>query len=289
MKMKNNNDSRFESRFNKVLDIFLRLFFPKVCPLCGEIIPIDREYCRCSWYNSRRIEYDYCRHCGCDKALCVCGSPNATYLPEIAAVYYYHGKVRSDILDMKFYGKKRLARKLGTDMAERCAQVYCTVDFDMVTFVPMSRESLKNRGYNQSQLLSEIVAESFLIPSVELLCKIKNTQQQHKLSGKERKKNLSGSMKVIDADLVKGKTILLCDDVKTTGATLNECVKLLMAAGAAKVCCLCIAVTKYSNYKINKLPLFDNNINGDTNETVQRQLRRKPPYDKRSSSRRRKF
>ncbi len=235
----------FKDRIHKISNKLIRCVYPEHCPVCDEIIPLMEDYCFCSRDESKKISKDYCRHCGQNSDNCTCGAENSVYLPDIAAVYYYSGKIRADILNFKFNNCKKMAVKLGEAMAERCAIVYCDVDFDFVTFVPMTKESYLKRGYNQSQLLAEVLAEKFFLPVEDLLVKTKNTASQRELGGKERIENLKGSIRLKKDVSVKGKTILVCDDVKTTGSTLGQCVKALEEAGAHRVCCLSIAVTEF--------------------------------------------
>ncbi len=251
----------------------IRCLYPERCDICGKIVPLDKDYCDCRYRRLRRIKDDFCHHCGRNIEDCNCSAPNSVYLPEIAAVYYYSGVIRREIIDFKFYGKKHLVKHFGLEMAERCRKVYGHIDFDVVTFVPMGKSSYKERGYNQSQLLANYVGATLFVPTKGLLKKVKKTENQHKLSGRERTKNLRDSIAVIDESEVKGKNILICDDVKTTGATLAECVELLRRAGAVNVCCLCAAVTKFSVKRLNISRLSVNNNLGDNFELFQQQLR----------------
>lgn len=235
-----------KEKIHKILDKLARLLFPKHCPVCDEIIPIRYDYCKCSRAESRRVRNDYCRHCGYDSDSCVCGMFNSVHLPDITAPYIYGGRIRADILNLKFNNDRYLAAKLGTEMAERVAYAYADIDFDYVTFVPMSEHSENVRTYNQGELLAVRVAELLFVSAEDLLVKTRETQTQHTLGGSERRKNLANSVEVKKPELVKGKNILLCDDVKTTGSTLNQCVQALDKAGARKVCCVCAALSDFS-------------------------------------------
>lgn len=230
----------------KIFDKIIRLLYPKRCPVCDEIIPIQYDYCRCSRMESRRIRNDYCRHCGHNADECVCGAYNSARLPDVTAPYVYGGKIRADILNLKFNNEKHLAKRLGTEMAERVAYAYSDIDFDLVSFVPMSLKSKNNRPYNQSELLAEQVGKLLFLPTENTLVKTRETKFQHELSGKERRHNLTASIDVLSGADVKGKTILLCDDIKTTGSTLEQCVNALNGAGAEKVCCVCVAISDFN-------------------------------------------
>lgn len=230
----------------RFIDKALRWVFPEKCSVCGKIIPINEDYCLCSRNESVKISDDFCRHCGNDTSNCVCSIKNAVILPEIAGVYIYSGKIRADILNLKFKNRKRLALRLGTEMAERCAKVYSDIDFDIVTFVPMTEKSLDVRLYNQSELLANQVGKLLFTPVSGLFVKTRETRTQHTLGGKERLENLKNSVKLSPGENVKGKNILICDDIKTTGSTLNQCVEVLKNHGAEKICCICVAISDFS-------------------------------------------
>lgn len=236
----------FKSILLKACDIAIRCVFPKRCPVCDKIIPINEEYCFCSRKESRKIGDNICLHCGCEEDYCVCSAENSVYLPEFAAAYVYDGKIRADILNFKFNNEKHLSKKLATAMAERCANVFCNTDFDIVTFVPMNESSRKIRDYNQSQLLAQEVGKMLFVPTEDLFTKIRQTEAQHNLGGSERLKNVKDSIALIKCKDISGKNILVCDDVKTTGATLSQCVNVLKKANANKVCCICVAISDFT-------------------------------------------
>lgn len=235
----------FKDKKDRILDTLVRFVYPKFCPLCNDIIPLGKDYCHCSDFDSIRLKGDCCNHCGYSIEKCVCGIKNTVSLPSVAGVYIYNGRIRADILNLKFNNEKKLAAKLGTDMAERCASVYCDIDFDLITFPPMNPNSFKIRDYNQSELLAKEVAEKFFLPVEELFEKNEITAAQHTLKGTERLENIRNSITLNEKANVKGKVILICDDVKTTGSTLDCCVKLLEKAGASAVHCLCVALSDF--------------------------------------------
>lgn len=228
------------------IDTFLRLFFPEQCPHCGEAIDIRENSCPDCRDNFEKIGRDYCINCGYSEERCVC-EDGSIRLNHISAVYIYSGYVKSEIRDFKFCGNIKTGRKLGEEMAFRAAETIYGVTFDSVTFVPISEKGFRARGYNQSEILAQTVAEKLFVPCEELLCKKKDTAKQHELSGRERRLNVNGAFSLKDGISVKGKRILLCDDVKTTGATLKECEKVLLMSGAKEVYCLCIALADYGD------------------------------------------
>ena len=145
----------------------------------------------------------------------------------------------------KFAGKKKLSREFSLDMSERVAEVFSTAHFDAVTFVPSSEKSMKERGFNQSELLAKGVSERLFIPLQSTLIKTRETELQHELSAKERVRNLDGAFAVKNEREIKGRSFLLCDDIKTTGTTLKRCCDVLIENGAKEVYCIVLAVTDY--------------------------------------------
>lgn len=230
-------------RFLKTIS---RIFFPEKCPFCDDIIPINRNECECLSAVPVISEY-FCHHCANEKNHCTCGNKDAVILPYVCAVFPYTGKIRRALHLFKFRNRPDFSAFFGERMALRVADCCADVDFDIICCVPMHRDKVKERGYNQCELLAKIISKRLFIPFDNCLEKRKATSSQHQLSAKDRKINLAGSICVKKGADVKGKTILLCDDIKTTGATLHECVNALTNAGAKEVYCICAALSQYGN------------------------------------------
>jgi len=108
--------------------------------------------------------------------------------------------------------------------------------FDLLIPVPLHPKRLRERGFNQSLLLVKALSHRTGIPyEKRLLQKKRQTLPQVELSGREREKEVRNSFRIIKREALLGKTILLVDDVYTTGATVNECAKVLLAAGAERI------------------------------------------------------
>ena len=113
---------------------------------------------------------------------------------------------------------------------------------DLLLPVPLHRQRLRERGFNQALLLAQDLSRRTGIPcNKRILQKKKPTLPQVNLSGPEREKGVRGAFQVTEKKKLKGKSILLVDDVYTTGATVNECSKVLMAGGAERVDVLTLA------------------------------------------------
>lgn len=117
------------------------------------------------------------------------------------------------------------------------------VNFDFICFVPFTKLQKIRRNFNQSELLAEHIAKLLEIPLKDVLIKLFETESQHKKSIRNRSGNVFGVYDVKENADVKGKTVLLVDDIKTTGATLNECAWILKIRGAKEVYCVTAALT----------------------------------------------
>ena len=121
-------------------------------------------------------------------------------------------------------------------------------EIDVVLAVPLHPRRLRERGYNQSALLAESLARRLGRRfDRRSLVRTRDTEHQARLSGEARRNNLKGSFAVPDAQFVRGRTILLVDDVMTTGATLSHCARALLDAGAARVWCATVGRAVLNN------------------------------------------
>ncbi len=206
---------------------FLCLFFPARCLGCGKVLPPDRLFCpACE------------KHVPTEPFRRRCNLPGAGargFL--IIAPMPYAGGFRHTLYGFKFRGQKSLAKPIGRLMASAARQTGPA--FDGIAWVPMTKRKKRERGYNQSELLAKSAAKALGLPCLPLLRKVRETGVQHELSEKRRIENVKGAYRA-EGDL-KGKSLLLVDDIVTTGATLKECAKTLYAAGALCVTGLCAA------------------------------------------------
>ena len=157
---------------------------------------------------------------------------------------------------MKFRENVSVAEHLGW-FQTKLLQESELMDFDIVTAVPMTKRRKRKRGYNQAEVLGKAVAGYSKKPYLELLKKIKETDMQHTLSKERRRYNLKDAYISQQEESIKDKIILLVDDVFTTGATVNECAKTLLHAGAKRVIISAVCHTS-NNRKYNKEDNLEN-------------------------------
>lgn len=145
----------------------------------------------------------------------------------------YEGFLHDLVVRLKYRKEERLAVLLGRRMAETLGS---KPSYDVILPVPLHAARLRERGFNQSVLLARRVGKALGIPvDAFVLRKVKATPAQATLSLGERMGNLKGAFQVEKASSVRGKSVLLVDDVATSGATLNEAARVLKKAGAKSV------------------------------------------------------
>lgn len=225
------------------VDCFLTAIYPRRCALCGKVIIPAAYVCKDCEETVARVLPPVCILCGRGKEECLCRNFRF-YYSGLVAPFYYEGSVRRCIHQFKFYGKTQHARMLGKAMGDTVIREFAEKEFDFITGVPLTQKSLKSRGFNQSDLLANEVGKVLGIKPVHnLLAKIYDTPAQHTINSSMRRGNLAGVFDVVNPSLIKNKTVLICDDVATTGSTINECSKMLLLSGAKEVYCVTAAVT----------------------------------------------
>ena len=211
------------------------VLFTKRCDMCGEVVCFDQDFCEECCLLSEIAE-PLCSKCGCSKQECKCKKHQKEF--------YYEGSVTRAILNMKMNEMPKLVDYQGKCVSDAVKKYYDAVEFDFVTFVPMRKEDKAARGYNQAELLADVVSKECNIPLKDILIKKRKTKVQKRQKASERFANMYNAFDVgKNADLF-GKKILLIDDVKTTGATLTSIALTLKAYGASSVYCAVVAIVK---------------------------------------------
>ena len=152
----------------------------------------------------------------------------------VLAPLRYEGVVRESLLRYKFGGLTAYAAVYAEFLA-KCIDEN-GISCDSITWVPLSRRRLRQRGYDQARILAEELAKRLGLPCERLLVKRRHTRPQSGISNRARREaNAAGVYAVLDSAHVEGKRILLVDDIVTTGATLSSAAGVLAEAGAAAV------------------------------------------------------
>jgi len=214
---------------------FLEILFPSKCVLCGKLL--------------EKQETDLCKNCRVNGPDCEKATAKLRFLDSWTAVWYYDEKVRGCIHRYKFGNARSYADCYGRLLAMKLSRQ--DIEFDILTWVPISFLRRLKRGYDQSQLLAEAVGRELGVKPVRVLKKIRNNPPQSGFVGEARRRaNVLGAYRVTDPDMLKNKRVLLLDDVITTGATAGECARVILTVGAKEVHCGAVAAAgNYGNKK----------------------------------------
>lgn len=219
------------------------MLFPNRCPCCGKVI---------TW----------------EKLLCEVCKSSLLYLPEeswlsefqltgggecafdyAAAAFYYEGAARNGVLKMKKGHGKHFAQ-FGSEVIANKLENDC-ISADVITSVPMSRRKKALRGCNQAEYISHALSRIMDIPCDNKLLKRKHTRKaQHDLAAADRKALADSAYHATKKhQSIAGKNVILCDDIFTSGATMNKCAKLLKDEGAKNVFCVSLCRTENKHGK----------------------------------------
>ena len=207
-----------------ILESLTSLLFPPRCAFCG-----------------KTGVHGVCPDC--EGALPYCKTPlhERSEIGACLAPLRYEGIVREALLNYKFHGSQSRCTGFGDILAQAAAEHFGG-QFDIVTYVPVSKKRKAERGYDQSYLLAREMCRRWDTQPETMLQKTKNNPAQSSLSSREeRQKNVVGAYTAVNEDKIRGRRILLIDDILTTGATLREAARVLRAAGAEKVICATLA------------------------------------------------
>jgi len=225
-------------------NLLVHIVLPKRCDLCGDTVTYSADICDVCNESLPFIDLDKrCKKCGCEKTSCCCYRRFHHY-KESASAFYYDGCVKTGIIRLKINGYPDGAETFAKYMFETVKNVYGDILFDMISYVPLSKGTLKRRGFNQSRLLADKLSNALDIPDLPLLEKLYDVNPQRRMTAQQRKANIFGVFDVCREYDINGKTILLVDDVITTGATVGECAVMLKIYGAAAVYVITAAATK---------------------------------------------
>ena len=227
----------------KFLQKLIDLFFPPRCVFCSELVSRSDTVCsRCKAMLPYTRE-NFCPVCGNSLGRCCCLTSEWNYESAVAP-FFYEGMLREGLLDFKFHGKTKYNNYFCDKIVEELRHYYPNREYDCVTYVPMTKASQIERGYNQAKLLAEGISERLRVPLLSgLILKKRDGALQHGLGLEERWINAQRSFVANEERNITGKRVLLIDDIKTTGATLNQCAKLLKELGAAQVHCATVSCT----------------------------------------------
>lgn len=236
---------------NETLRDITDVIFPPRCLGCAEILPNLhlQTFCTSCREKIRFITGSHCPICG----IAFFDSPAPDHFcgnclekkPSFGlarAVACYETLILDAIHQFKYGRDISTGSALAVFMAEFDFPDFNFTDYSIIIPVPLHIERLRERGFNQALILAKAIGKKYSIPvNFSLLKRTKSTLTQTGLDKSQREKNIRGAFTVTDNAQAKGKSIILIDDVYTTGATLNQCAKTLIKAGAGKVAALTLS------------------------------------------------
>ena len=213
----------------KLLDGLLDLLFPPRCPFCRALLqPGEIGLCR-----------------DCREALPYTSGEAAVqtgaFFSRCISPLFYQDDVRESFHRFKFEGRSGYAGCYGILMTQCVRRLLPSDTYDLITWVPLSKKRKKKRGYDQAMLLAAEIGAALSCPVMGLLFKKERPPQSSLQGVQARLENSKNAYSVLAPEQAAGKRILLVDDIITTGATLSECARKLLEAGATEVLCVTLA------------------------------------------------
>lgn len=222
----------------EMLNDFVSLFYPNVCLGCSGIL-LSSEQLLCTKCLS---DLPYVDHADSEEYLKKVRFGGRLPLTHATALLTYSKKSKAQriLQSLKYKHHPELGYRLGRLIAERQLKWWHDT-IDLAIPVPLHEKRRSERGYNQSMMVAQGIAEVLGVPCAELLKRVKETGTQTKKNRFLRWFNVSNAFYIDETNVVRGKRVLLVDDVITTGATIEACGQQLISAGCAELSLVCIA------------------------------------------------
>ena len=234
-------------KIKKITDILLDLLFPRRCAVCDNITDrFGSGVCRACQGKIVYIKTPFCMKCGKqlqgeEEELCLdCRRKKHEYIQGTAL--YDYGSMADSLFRFKYGGRQEYAEFYGRQLYEKKAGWLSAIRPDALIPVPVHVSRKRQRGYNQSELIARALSEYSGIPvNTRLISRVKKTLPQKNLSERERQNNLKRAFKIRQND-VKLSTIVIIDDIYTTGSTIDAMAQVLKSAGIQKVYYMALAI-----------------------------------------------
>ena len=213
------------------------------CLSCGKEIFNDARFCDECYRELPFNDKAICDHCGREvlafSNYCSTCKERLLSIDKGRSVFTYKEPI-SDLIKKLKYGNQRYIAEYFIEVLTFNYLKNC-FNADFITYVPMTEKAKRKRGYNQSEILAKGVSERVNVKLFENVLKVKETKRQATLNKKERYENLKDAFKVTDKKAIKGKTVVIIDDVTTTGTTAEVLASSLKKAGAKIVYLITVA------------------------------------------------
>ena len=216
----------------------LSLLCPHLCAICGRRVG-EPGFCGDCEGEVETISGPACGRCGCPGVLCAASCPNCQEkvfrFSRLYSAWVFGESVQNLMHSFKYEGKTWLAPVMASAILTRLDGAWSGSNDTVVVPVPLHRARMRERGYNQSELLARGVANATGMQLSAALRRERMTETQTRLGLEDRDANVSGAFALREGSGLADKRVLLIDDVVTTGATVNACTDVLLAAGVCEV------------------------------------------------------
>ena len=224
-------------RFKTILETFIKALFPQRCIVCYKLSVTDSFFCKDCEGKIEPIADRVCTKCGCEQKRCDCDR-FIYHFDGAVACFKNEGQAKKSFYTFKFGSNISAADYFVGQMVSIFKRYFSDIKIDLICYVPLSKTQLKTRQTDKCKLLAEGVSTALQIPLKTIIVKRENVSTQHSLTLDNRFYNVRDAYTVTEKS--KNKNVLLIDDIKTTGATLDACAKELKFAGANSVYCLTV-------------------------------------------------
>jgi len=230
-----------------LLEGILDFIYPPRCLVCKKLIENNLGLCEDCFKEIKIIENPYCQKCGmplepaevfrtAETPLCVDCRGHRRIFVFARAIGRYEGVLRECIHLLKYKGKKVILRAVDRLIENYFEGLFPVEKISFVVPVPLHKKRLRERGFNQAELIAKLISSRYGISLLsDVLQKVVYTSAQVTLNREERIKNVKDAFAVANNNWIYKSTVLLVDDVYTTGATIVECARVLKNAGAREV------------------------------------------------------
>lgn len=232
---------------HKLLKTGADYLFPPRCPVCDSVILPDEELCRGCEKELLPVLEPACASCGKpvgDERQEYCGDCAAKRhnFCQGKAVFVYRGAIRQSMYRFKYANRREYAQFYARYAVRLHGAWLGRKQVEVIVPIPMYRKKQKKRGYNQAEVFARALGRETGLPvEGRLLVRSRDTVPQKELNDRQRRQNLKNAFQLVP-DIVKYRKILLVDDIYTTGSTMDEAAKTLLAAGAEQVYYICVSI-----------------------------------------------
>lgn len=219
----------------KLFEQIAGMIFPPKCIFCRQLLSYDAAIHICTDCYMKLPFRE-------NALMTTTQDGEAGWCDGAVSIFQYTGMVKESLIRFKFYNKPSYYRTYARLLADKLGKTMDVGQYNLVLSVPLHKHREFSRGYNQAHLIARALARELKLPErSELLKRYRYTEAQSLLDKQTRNQNVKGAFTVTSPQRIEGKSILLVDDILTTGSTLEECGRMLKQAGARKVTAVVVA------------------------------------------------